>query len=208
MEEQIQKTNIKTIIFDFGGVLIDWDPRYLYKKIFTDTAEMEWFLQHICSGQWNAEQDNGRPFKEAISLLKNQFPRYINEIEAFYSRWPEMLAGEISSSVEVLKALQSKGYPVFGLTNWSHETFPIALNQFGFLKKLNGIVVSGEEKMSKPHKKIFSLLLSRYSLSAESCIFIDDNEMNINTAKEMGFKTIHFSDPQKMADELRKFDLL
>lgn len=198
----------KTIIFDFGGVLINWDPRNLYRKIFDNEEEMEWFLEHICTMDWNLKQDEGRPFADAVKLLQKEHANYAAHIDAYHTRWPEMLNGEITGSVEILKELQEKGYTVYGLTNWSAETFPLAFEQFVFLQTLHGIVVSGDEKLVKPNPAIFNLLLKRYNLMAEECVFIDDNAHNIESARALGFNAIHFSSPQHLRQELIKLNVL
>ena len=198
----------KTIIFDFGGVLINWDPRNLYRKIFDDEAEMEWFLANVCTMDWNLEQDGGRPFDEAVTLLQKEHANYTAHIEAYHKRWPEMLNGEIPGSVQILKELQEKGYTVYGLTNWSAETFPIAFEQFVFLQTLHGIVVSGDEKLVKPNPAIFNLLLQRYNLKAEDCVFIDDNALNIESARKLGLHAIHFINPEQLRGELQALDIL
>ena len=142
---------IKTIIFDLGKVLINWDPRNLYRKVFSDEKEMEYFLSEVCTMDWNEQQDAGRSWKDGIDLLVPQFPKYEMEINAYFDRWEEMLGGEISGTVEILKQLKaSRKFRIYGLTNWSAETFPIALKQFDFLKLFEGILVSGNEGIKKP----------------------------------------------------------
>lgn len=198
----------KTIIFDFGGVLINWDPRHLYRKIFDDEAEMEWFLANVCTMDWNLRQDEGRPFAEAVKLLQNEHEKYSSHIQAYHTRWEEMLDGAIGDTVGVLYGLKEKGYTIYGLTNWSAETFPRALELFEFLHILDGIVVSGKEKLIKPNPAIFELLLQRYNLAAPDCVFIDDNAANINTAKAMSFETIHFSTPDGLKKSLVELGVL
>jgi len=198
---------IDTIVFDFGGVLIDWNPRYVYQHIFDDETEMEWFLSHVCTNEWNLEQDRGRPFAEGIALLSESFPEHSSHIEAYHSQWQRMLNGEIAGTVKILKQLR-KTHNLYGLTNWSAETFPIALDKFDFLQLFDGIVVSGTEKMIKPNKNFFQLLLDRYALTAENCVFIDDNRANIDAAMELGFHTVHFKSPDQLASALAAFGLL
>jgi len=198
----------KTIIFDFGGVLIDWDPRHLYKKIFADESEMEWFLGNVCTLSWNLEQDAGRPFTEAVTLLQNQHPQYHEHIQAYHTRWQEMLNGAIEETVEILHELKQAGYTIYGLTNWSAETFPVALERFPFLHELDGIVVSGTEQLVKPDPTIFNLLLQRYNLTAADCIFIDDNIYNIEAAHNLGFEAIHFSTPGELRVSLAGLGVL
>jgi 2-haloacid dehalogenase len=200
--------NQKTIIFDFGGVLIDWNPRHVYHKIFKTEAETEWFLNNICTTEWNLSIDKGKPFAVAVKELCVVYPEWSKEIEAFHLRWEEMLGGEISGSVEILREIQDAGYPVYGLTNWSAETFPIAYERYKFLQTLDGIVVSGREKLLKPDSGIYNVLLERYGLKPEDCIFIDDNLHNIEAAARIGFEAIHFTSPSGLRDELQKFMIL
>jgi len=198
----------KTIIFDFGGVLIDWDPRHLYKKIFADDSEMEWFLGNVCTMSWNLEQDGGRPFADAVALLQQQHPQYMEQIDAYHTRWQEMLNGPIEDTVKILRELKHDGYTIYGLTNWSAETFPIALGLYDFLGELDGIVVSGVEKMVKPDNAIFNLLLQRYNLTPGQCIFIDDNIYNIEAAHNMGIEAIHFTSPAQLRERLQELEVL
>lgn len=198
----------KTIIFDFGGVLIDWDPRHLYKKIFADDSEMEWFLGNVCTMSWNLEQDGGRPFADAVALLQQQYPQYTEQIQVYHTRWHEMLNGAIEDTVKILRELKQHGYTVYGLTNWSAETFPVALELYDFLSELDGIVVSGVEKMVKPDNAIFNLLLQRYNLTPGNCIFIDDNIYNVEAAHNMGIEAIHFSSPTLLRQRLQQLEVL
>jgi 2-haloacid dehalogenase len=198
----------KTIIFDFGGVLIDWNPRYLYKKIFDDESEMEWFLGNVCTMNWNLQQDEGRPFAEAIGLLQHEHAQYSEQIQAYFTRWEEMLNGPIEETVKILRHLKATDYTIYGLTNWSAETFPKALALFDFLHELDGIVVSGTEKMVKPNDAIFKVLLQRYNLTAANCLFIDDNVYNIEAAHNLGFETIHFSTPEDLKAALQEIEVL
>ena len=191
---------MKDIIFDFGGVLIDWNPRYLYRKIFQTEKEVEWFLDNVCTSQWNTQQDAGRTFEEGISLLENKFPEYAFAIRFYYTRWEEMLGGEIAATVQILHELKKRGYRIFGLTNWPAQTFAIAQRRFDFLKEFDGIVVSGQEKLVKPDPQIYARLLERYNLRAPNCLFIDDNQANISKAADLGFETVLFTSP----DDLRR----
>lgn len=193
---------MKDIIFDLGGVLIDWNPRYLYKKIFASEEEMEWFLTNVCTPQWNTQQDAGRPFAKGIALVKAKYPKYAAQIEDYFRRWDEMLGGEIKGSVAVLRELKAKGYRVYALTNWSAETFPLARAKYGFLNELDGIVMSGEEKLVKPDPAIYARLLKKFNLHAANCIFIDDNAANISKAADLGFETLLFTGPEKLREKL------
>ena len=194
---------ITTIIFDLGGVLIDWNPKYLYKKIFKDEAEMEDFLQKICTGDWNEEQDGGRPLSEATGLLVKEYPQHEENIRAYYGRWPEMLGGVIEGTVEIFRKLkESKQFKLYALTNWSAETFPIAQKRFDFLNWFDGVVVSGTEKMRKPVPEFYRLLLDRYNIKATEALFIDDNKRNTDAAEQAGIASIVFTSPEKLVENL------
>ena len=195
-----------TIIFDFGGVLIEWNPRHFYRSYFNDEEKMEWFLKNICTGEWNAEQDRGRSFEEGTRILREAYPEWTEAINAYYEHWEKMVPGEVAGTVEILQALQQQ-YKVYGLTNWSAETFPVAFRRFDFLHSLDGIVVSGVEKLIKPGKEIFQLLLNRYGLQARQCVFIDDSLANINTAKELGFEAIHFTSAGELKKQLALLEM-
>ena len=197
-----------TIVFDFGGVLIDWKRRYLYNKVFEDKQDMEWFLENVCSDEWNMLQDAGIPFSETIPALQWKFPEYSDKIAMYEKRWSEMVGGPITGTVEILREIQAKNFSVYGLTNWGADTFPIVLKQFNFLRSLNGIVVSGDEKKVKPDPEFYQILIDRYQLNPEKCIFIDDNFMNIETAKTLGFKTILFMSPESLRMELQLLRVL
>ncbi|MBK9256983.1 MAG: HAD family phosphatase [Saprospiraceae bacterium] len=199
-----QKVN--TIIWDLGGVLIDWDPRYLYRKIFRTNHAMEYFLHHICTPEWNEEQDGGRSFEDATTMLINLYPEYNSEIKAYYNRWTEMLSGEIDASVEILTMLkESEKYRLLALTNWSAESFPIALERFEFLGWFEGILVSGAEGLKKPDPAIYELLFSRYNVDRSKALFIDDNLRNVVAAKNVGLHTIHFTGAAQCEQELKMF---
>lgn len=194
---------IKNIIFDFGGVLMDWNPRYFYRTIFSDENEMEFFLENICNHEWNLKQDAGRSFSDATKELVNKFPEYENEIRNYYSNWTEMIGGAIEENVVLIADLKPK-YRLFGLTNWSAEAFPIVFNQYPFFKEFEGIVVSGTEKIVKPDAEIYKLLLNRYDLNANESLFIDDNEANIIAADKLGFQTIHLTEKVNLKNEFKK----
>lgn len=188
---------IKNIIFDFGGVLMDWNPKYLYQNVFNSEEEMDFFLDNIATLKWNAEQDRGRSFQEATEILQNQYPEFSKEIALYYSQWPVMLKGTIEENVSILRNLHGR-YQLYGLTNWSAESFPYAYKNYDFFSLFNGIVVSGEEKLIKPDERIYELLLNRYNLNASECLFIDDNYENIRTAQAMDFNTIHLPPTQTL----------
>jgi len=200
---------VDCIIFDLGGVLIDWNPEYVFLDVFKgDREKMKWFFDHVCTHDWNERQDAGYPLERATKDLILRFPEHENEIKAFYGRWPEMLGGAITETVDILKTLiDSKKYKVVALTNWSHETFPIALEKFEFLHWFEGIVVSGEEKTRKPFDDIYHLTLNRFNITAENSVFIDDNERNINAANKLGINSILFKDAVQLSKELQKFNI-
>jgi len=199
--------NINSIIFDFGGVLVDWNPRYMYKDVFENNSEMELFLTQICSEDWNLQQDKGRSLSEGTRVLQDKFPEHRTNIQLYYDQWEKMLKSDIPENVAILPQLKLK-YKLYGLTNWSAETFPVALKRFSFFKYFDGIVVSGEEKMVKPDEEIFYLMLKRFGLEAENCLFIDDNLKNINTAKKLGFSTIHLKEMTDLKTELSLLGIL
>lgn len=199
--------NITTIIFDLGGVLINWNPRNLYRKIFKTELEITQFLDEVCTMDWNEQQDAGRSLEEATNILleRHPDPKLAAPIKAYYGRWPEMLGGAIEGTVEILKSLiEKKEYKIIALTNWSAETFPVAQAQFEFLQWFEYILVSGEVKLKKPDPKIYQMLLSDQGLKAEECIFIDDSARNIAAAKQLGIHGIHFSNPVQLKDTLQK----
>lgn len=188
---------IKNIIFDFGGVLIDWNPRYFYKDIFSDINEMEYFLTKVWSPEWNMKHDAGLSFSHITSELQELHPKYRNEIEMYQYNWELMIKGEIYENTVLLNPLKSK-YRLFGLTNWSAEAFPVIYPKYEFFKVFEGIIVSGEEKQVKPGKEIYQLLLNRYGLLVSESLFIDDSLKNIETANELGFSTIHLNGTQSL----------
>lgn len=199
--------NIQAIVFDLGGVLIDWNPRYLYRKLLKSDAEIEYFLNNICTPEWNAEQDAGRSFHEAAAILKIQHPQSAGLIDAYVQRWEETLGDADWETVGMLREVKQMGIPVYALTNWSAESFPVARKKFEFLKWFAGIVVSGEVKMRKPYPPIFRLLLEKYQLDATRTIYIDDIKENIVTANQLGFRTIHFLQAAQLRTALREFGL-
>jgi 2-haloacid dehalogenase len=198
-----------TVIFDLGGVLIDFDPRHLFRKLFPgDEAGMEHFLSEVCTSAWNLEQDAGRSWADATQLLKIDHPGFAPMIDAYYQRWPEMIAGPIAGTVRILETLKAQKTPLYGLTNWSRETFPVALQRFDFMSWFDGIVVSGQEKLIKPDPRIYRLLVERYGLKPEQLVYIDDNSGNAAAATALGMHAIHFLSPAQLAGELQSLDLL
>ena len=200
---------INTIIFDLGGVLIDWNPEYVFKGIFNnDHKKMRSFLDNICTSDWNENQDAGYPIKQGTEDLVSKFPEYKFEIEQFYSRWEEMIGGPIQGTVNILDSLmKNDDFKVVALTNWSSETFPIALKMFEFLNWFDGIVVSGDEKTRKPFKEIYDICLNRFDIIANQAIFIDDNLRNIKAAKKLGINGIHYENPKQLKVALKAFNI-
>lgn len=193
---------LKNIIFDFGGVLIDWNPIYLYQEIFDKEEDMNYFLEHVCRYEWNVLQDAGRSLAEGTRVLQEQHPEYREEIAMYYGRWDEMLGGTIKENVKLIKPLKEK-YNIYGLTNWSAETIPIAMERYDFFKDLDGMVVSGAEKIIKPDPQLYRILLERYGIQAGESLFIDDNYANIKTAQQLGFQTIHIVDGVNLEEVLK-----
>ena len=201
-------TAIQAIIFDFGGVFIDWDPRYLYRHYFPGQSQaMENFLAEINFAQWNLEQDKGRPFAEAVASLSTDFPQYAHLIHAYWEHWEDSISGTITGSVNILYGLKRAGYALYGLSNWSAETFPIAYRKYDFFKLFDDIILSGAVKLVKPDPTIFELTLKRIRRSATECLLIDDSIANIDAARRLGFKTIHFRSPEQLEKELLHLQL-
>ncbi|NCD69241.1 HAD family hydrolase [Mucilaginibacter agri] len=192
-----------TIIFDLGAVLIDWNPDYLYTKLFTDEAEMRHFLTNIATSDWNEEQDAGRSLQDGTEWLVAKHPDHEANIRAFYGRWEEMLGEPFHDVVEIFRKLKESGkYKIYALTNWSAETFGVAKARYDFLHWFDGIVVSGEEKLRKPSRDFYQILLDRYRINPEETVFIDDNYRNVLAAREMGIPTIHFTSAAALEEEL------
>jgi 2-haloacid dehalogenase len=199
---------IETIIFDLGGVLVDWNPEYVYLNEFNgDRKKMQWFFDNICTSSWNEEQDGGYPMADATEERINLFPKYKKLIKMFYGRWEEMLKGEIGETVEILHKLKRKKYKLIALTNWSAETFPVAVKKFKFLKLFDGIVVSGKVKMLKPYPEIYNYTLKKYGLIANKSIFIDDRISNVDGAIKCGINGIQFVSPKNLIIALKKYGI-
>ena len=200
---------ITSIIFDLGGVLIDWNPNYVFDKMFTDEEKKKHFFENICTPDWNEKQDAGRSLNEATEELLVKHPEWKEYIEAYYGRWEEMLGGPIKESVEIFQQLKDSGkYKIYALTNWSAETFPVALKLYDFLHWFDGRVVSGEEKMRKPYAEFYKLILDRFQLDPSKTVFIDDSLRNIKGAEEAGIHTIAFTSPAQLKEDLKKMGLI
>jgi 2-haloacid dehalogenase len=200
---------IQAVVYDFGGVLFDWNPRHLYRKLFDgDEAGMERFLNEVTTPEWNLAQDAGRPWHEAVDLLVAANPTQAELIRAFHLRWEETLAGLIDGSLAVLTELKEAGTKLYGLTNWSQETFPVARARYPWLAWFDGIVVSGEEKLVKPDPRLFQVLLDRYRLDPTRLAYIDDSLANVDAATKLGMHAIHFTDAANLRSELARLELL
>jgi 2-haloacid dehalogenase len=204
----VDQPRITAVVFDLGGVLIDWDPRHLYRTLFDDEAAMEEFLATITTPEWNLAQDAGRPWADAIDELAARHPDRRELIEAFWTRWPETLGGAIEPTVTVLDELRSTGVRLYALSNWSGETFPAAKPRYRFLEWFDGIVISGDERMIKPDPRIYERLLDRYGLVAGEVLFIDDSPANVEAAAALGIQAVRFADAETLRADLRRFGLL
>ena len=200
---------ITTIIFDLGGVLIDWNPAYVFDKLLPEEEKRKHFFENVCTAEWNEEQDAGRTIKEANEIAIAQHPEWKEHIEAYYSRWEEMLGGPIEDTVEIFRQLKESGnYKFYALTNWSAELFPIALQRYDFLHWFDGRLVSGEEKMRKPFPEFYQLLLDRFNIKKEEAVFIDDNLRNVEAAQNFGIETIRFTTPSELKSALQERGVL
>ena len=196
---------IDTVIFDLGGVLVDWKPEYLYRKVFNgNEKKVQWFLKNVCTSAWNAEQDGGRTIEEGEALKIAEFPEHEDLIRLYYNQWHQMFSGPIEENVELFKSLKASGnYKIYALTNWSAEKWQLALELFPFFNYFDGVVVSGQVKMRKPFPEIYNLIIDKFSINPENTIFIDDNEENVNAAAAFNLNGIHYKSPQQLLNELR-----
>jgi 2-haloacid dehalogenase len=200
---------IKAILFDFGNVLLEWNPRRVYRRYFPNNEEaMEQFLNEVNFMDWNLQQDKGRTFAEGVAELSKQFPQYSDLIQAYHDHWKDSIGDHLEGTVEIMKRLKNAGYELYGLSNWSAETFPIAREEYDFFNLLDDIVISGEVGTVKPEPEIFEITLRRIGRPVNECLFIDDALPNIEQARKMGFATIHFHSPEQLERELHKLQLL
>jgi 2-haloacid dehalogenase len=202
-------TNIKAIVFDYGNVLLEWNPRYVYQRYFPNDPEgMEDFLKEIDFMAWNEQQDKGRTFAEGVEALSKEFPHHSHLIQAYHDHWIDSIGQAYWETVEMMRQLKQKGYPIYGLSNWSAETFPYAREKFNFFDLFDDMVISGAVGFVKPEPEIFQILLEKIGNPAQECLFIDDSLSNIEQANTMGFQTIHFVSPSQLKDSLIKLGLL
>jgi len=200
---------IKNIIFDFGGVLIDWNPLHLYNRYFLgDEAKARWFIDNICTMEWNVQMDAGKPFTDGIRELTALHPEWADAIAAYRARWQEMIGGPIPGMTDVVHKLKDAGYHVFGLSNWSWETLSTIIDDYPVIKELEGVVISGLEYVIKPQPEIYRLLLERYRLKADECVFIDDNLANVQGAEAVGIHGLLFAGPEMLKEEFKKLHIM
>lgn len=198
---------VTTVVFDLGGVLIDWDPRYLYRRLMPED-EVEAFLDEIGFADWNRDQDGGRGWSEAVAAHVAEHPHRRELIEAYPQRFGDTLGDAIAGTVTILEELHAAGVRLLALTNWSAETFPLARRTYPFLGLFDGIVVSGEERVAKPDPRIFTILLERFQLVAADTLFIDDSPANITAARSAGLVTIPYDSPARLREQLVQAGLL
>ncbi len=203
-----ERAAVDAVVFDLGGVLIDWNPRHLYRKLFDDEVEMERFLTEVCSPDWNRRLDAGGSFEEGVGELLPRHRAQEPLIRAWKERWEEMLGGEIAGTLALLEELHSAGMPLYALTNWSAETFPIGRRRFAFLDRFRHILVSGEVGLIKPDPRIFQLLIDRTGLVPERTIFVDDSQANVEAALRIGFQAIRFTGAQELRGDFARLGLL
>lgn len=203
------KQEIDTIIFDLGGVLVDWNPEYLYQHIFKDDpAKMDWFLSNVCTPEWNLAHDAGQKIADGEALKIAEFPEYETEIRAFYTDWEQMFHGTIEKNVELFHYFKaSKDYKVYALTNWCAEKWDKAIELFPFFKEFDGVVVSGQEKCRKPSEKIFQIIFDRFQITPEKAVFIDDNKENIEASIKLKLNGIHFQNHEQLIQELKNLNV-
>jgi 2-haloacid dehalogenase len=197
-----QAHGIRAIVFDFGGVLVDWDPRYVFRGLFADEDAMERWFDEVEFAAWNLEQDRGRTFAEGVAEHSKKFPQHAALLQTYDERWIESIGGEIPGTVEILRALKQAGYPLYGLSNWAQEKFVLVRERYEFFDWFDGILISSEVKMAKPDPNIFALLLRQIGYAAHECLFIDDAQKNIETAEGLGFRAIRYESAEQLARAL------
>jgi 2-haloacid dehalogenase len=195
---------MKDIVFDYVAVLVDWNPHHLYDKYFGSVEKAEWFLNNICLYSWNIQMDGGKPFAEGVAELQAQYPEWSEAIAIYHTRWIEMMGGEIEGMSSLVQRLKAAGYRVFGLTNWSSETFPLVRDKYPIFSLMEGMVVSGEEHLLKPSAAIYNCLLERYGLRAEESLFVDDNLANVEGARAVGMQGVQFISAEELERTLKE----
>ncbi len=205
----VRDGSIEVVVFDLGGVLLDWNPRHLYRKLFPgDESGMERFLARICTPAWNTELDRGQPFAEAIAQRQAEYPEWAEQIAAYRARWIEMIAGRFEETVKILAELRSGGVPIYALSNWSAETYPEARAKFEFLGWFRGVLISGEVGLTKPDPAIYRLLRHRFDLTPATTLFVDDSAINTDAARDLGFQVEVFRGAESLHARLVSAGLL
>src|SRR3984893_7418349 len=199
---------VGAVVFDVGGVLLDWNPRHLYRKLFADQAEMERFLAEVCSPAWHAPHDRGVSTAASCAELASLHPQFSELIGAWSRRSEEMIGGVDAGSVEVLRAVREAGLPCYALTNMEAETYPLRLKRFPFLGWFDGTVVSGRKGLAKPEPAIFTRLLDRFGLTPNTTLMIDDTNENLETASKLGIQTALFRSSRQLRAELEASGVL
>ena len=197
---------IKNVIFDFGCVLVYWSQHNLYDPYFGSKEKTDWFVDNICTWEWNNQTDMGKSFAESVAEKIAEHPEWEKEIRMYWERWEDMLGGEVPGMSDWIHELKAQGYKLYGLSNWSHETFPLVKDKYEVFRQLDGIVMSGYELVAKPDRRIYERLLERYGLKAEECVFIDDRKENVDAAAAKGIATFHFdrNDYEGSCERLRE----
>ena len=201
-------TNIKAIVFDYGNVLLEWDPRHVYRRYFDNDEDIDRFLHEVDFMGWNAQQDRGRSFKAGVADHSQKFPQYAHLFQAYHDHWKDSIGNPLVDTVEILKELKQAGYPLYGLSNWSAETFPYARAKHEFFGLFDDMVISGEVGHVKPEPEIYHILLEKIGRPANECLFIDDSLPNIKQAEKLGIQGIHFRSAEQLRFELGKLNLL
>ena len=192
-------------LFDLGGVFFDWDPNYFFINIFRDSEERQYFLKDICNDAWNIQQDAGRSIKDAELDIIPKFPNYEKEIKMYYANHRNMIKGTFTRSIEILDYLKKNNYECYVLSNWSAETFKGMIEDYPFLKKFDGLIISGEDKLIKPNPAIYQLAIERFDLDPQKSVFIDDKLENIEAAKKLKFHYIHLINPETIEVDIKKY---
>jgi 2-haloacid dehalogenase len=202
------EAQIEAVVFDIGGVLLDWNPRYLYRQLFDDELEMERFLEEICTLEWHQAHDRGKPFEVSCAELAARHPDYAEQIHAWGRRSEDMIAGPIDDVVELLRRLKAGGVPCYALTNMETETYPLRVERYPFMRWFDGAVVSGFEGVVKPEREIFERLLERFNLTPERTLFADDSQRNVDAAGELGIQAVLYRSPEQFEQVLSEAGLL
>lgn len=206
MRKNSDTSRINTIVYDIGNVLIDWDPRHLYRQLIEEEAEMDRFLNNVCHYKWNLEQDRGRLWADAIAEKIKEFPEHERLIRAYDERWTDMVSGPIPGSVEILMELR-KHYPLYAITNFSREKWDVATKNFPFLNVFKGVTVSADVKLLKPDHAIYQHFLETFKLDPATLLFIDDRAENVEAAIQCGFNAVQFTCADKLKSDLKDLDL-